>query len=41
MENCIENKLDPEQCPFVGVNKSSTENHAASRYKNLILNTKS
>ncbi|XP_050063097.1 protein ROP-like [Aphis gossypii] len=30
MENCIENKLDPEQCPFVGVNKSSTENHAAS-----------
>lgn len=32
MENCIENKLDPEQYPFVGVDKSSTENHGASRY---------
>ncbi|XP_025198177.1 syntaxin-binding protein 1-like [Melanaphis sacchari] len=32
MENCIENKLDPKQFPFVGAKENSTGNPTASRY---------
>jgi len=39
MENCIENKLDPKQFPFISVKDPSFKKRSASRY-DYCVNTK-